>query len=76
VSTTLQPLDQLHTADEVAQSVRRSTRWLKDYMKNVAVDHTAISNRIYFTTAQRDAFVESFRVTPVAESITTGTSKS
>jgi hypothetical protein len=76
VSTTLQPLDQLHTADEVARSYRRSTRWLKDRIKADAIEHTRVGNRIYFTTAQVDALVESDRVRPVAESITTGTSKS
>ena len=76
MSTTLQPLDQLHTADEVARSYRRSTRWLKDRIKVDAIEHTRVGNRIYFTTAQVELLRESDRVTPQAESITTGTAKS
>jgi hypothetical protein len=76
VSTTLQPLGQLHKVAEVAQFYRCTVKSLMARIKDEGIETTKVKNRTYFTPAQFQALVESDKVIPAAESITTGTSKS
>lgn len=82
MSTTEPPagLETEFTAAELATSLRRSERWLKNQMyaaerAGSPIDHNRHGNKITFTRAQAEAFRERGRVQPAQQSITTGRGK-
>jgi hypothetical protein len=66
----------MHKVEEVARYFRKGSKSFKDQIKTDSIVHTVVKGRIFFTQAQFDACVARYEVTPVAESITTGTAKS
>lgn len=65
-------LDDLHTLQEVADSLGMSERWLRRKCKEGAA-HTRLGHKIRFTDAQVKALVDDHAAQPkVVQSITTG----
>lgn len=69
--TTLRPD---HTLDEVAKSLRMSTRWVREQIKNGA-EHTRRGHKIMFTDEQVEKLRAAHAAVPSAAPITTGRKK-
>lgn len=68
-------LDPDYTLEEVAKSLRVSTRWVRDRIKAHGLEHQRKGHKITFTAAQVAALRATTTTAPIEESITTGRKK-
>lgn len=66
------PLDPNYTLAEVAEAMHRSTRWVRDRIRDDGVEHLRVGRQIFFTAEQYERFRTSHTRQPVAQSVTTG----
>jgi hypothetical protein len=61
-----------YTLDEVAASLRMSSRWLRGKLKEDKLEHERRGHKLLFTAAQVEAIRTRYTVKPVEQSMTTG----
>lgn len=64
------------TLAEAADSLRMSTRWLRDKIKADKLEHQKYGHKILFTPAQVEAIRARYTAQPAEQSITTGRKRS
>lgn len=61
-----------YNLEQIAEAMDMSTRWVRDQLKDLSIEHRRPGKRIRMSAEQLEKFKARYDVVPVVQSITTG----